>query len=190
MNRKSRKSRKIGKVSLVLGIAVAALSIGVPTALAEGRMAGTQEPDGVAFFKANEMSTLSQQNVSPITNGPGNVPQEIKALQARSEALNRQYGLGDYATTAGSNTYPDASERGLSKLYGSYLYGTGQGTGLSSYKDGAERAVPQPQSPNVTPISSDNELQWPQIGVGILIALILLLGIGLAFRTNRMRPAH
>ena len=66
MNRKSRKSRKIRKISLVLGIAVAALSVGVPTALAEGRMVGTQEPNGVAFFKANEMSTLSQQNVSPI----------------------------------------------------------------------------------------------------------------------------
>ena len=64
MNRKSRKSRKIRKASLVLGIAVAALSIGVPTALAEGRMVGTQEPDGVAFFKANEMSTLSQRERS------------------------------------------------------------------------------------------------------------------------------
>ena len=61
-------------------------------------------------------------------------------------------------------------------MYGSFLYGTGQGTALSSYKDGAERAVPQPQSPNVTPISSDNEFQWPQIGVGILIALVLVLG--------------
>ena len=50
--------------------------------------------------------------------------------------------------------------------------------------------MPQPQSPNVTPISSDNEFQWPQIGVGILIALVLVLGIGLAVRTNRMRPAH
>ena len=44
------------------------------------------------------MATLSQQNVPHL--------EEIKALRARSEALNRQYGLGEYATTAGSTRTP------------------------------------------------------------------------------------
>jgi hypothetical protein len=156
MNRKSRKSRKIRKISLVLGIAVAALSVGVPTALAEGRMVGTQEPNGVAFFKANEMSTLSQQNVSPIQS------QEMKALHARSEALNRQYGLGAYATTAGSSTY----------------------------RESGQRAVPQPTSPGNSPITTGNDFEWPPVGIGLLIGLVLVLGIGLAVRKTHIRPAH
>jgi hypothetical protein len=176
MNRKSRKSRKIRKISLVLGIAVAAFTVGVPTALAEGRMVGTQEPSGVAFFKANEMSTLSQQNVSPISTNVDSSPyqlyakfgttavqsQEMKALQARSEALNRQYGLGAYATTAGSSTYQESGQR----------------------------AVPQPTSPGNSPITTSDDFEWPPVGIGLLIGLVLILGIGLAVRTNRMRPAH
>jgi hypothetical protein len=42
----------------------------------------------------------------------------------------------------------------------------------------------------VTPVTSGNDLEWPQIGIGAVIALVLVLGIGLAVRTSRMRPAH
>ena len=106
MNRKSRKSRKIRKISLVLGIAVAALAVGVPTALAEGRMVGTQEPNGVAFFKANEMSTLSQQNVPSRDSSAQRACEALRCPAASVAARSRSdRGLG---------TYPDASERGLS----------------------------------------------------------------------------
>jgi hypothetical protein len=40
-------------ITLVTGLVVAALAIGVPTALGEGRLAGSPEPDAVASFYAN-----------------------------------------------------------------------------------------------------------------------------------------
>jgi hypothetical protein len=167
MNRKSRKSRKIKKIALVLGLAVAALSVSVPTALAEGRLAGSQQPDGVAYFKANEMATLSQ-SVSPLSTYPD-------ASQRPAAAGTNEPGWYKALVIRGE---------GLSKLYGS------QTGNLGTYRDAGQRAVPQPQSPNVTPTSSDDDIQWPQIGVGLAVALFLVLGIGLAVRTNRMRPAH
>lgn len=170
MNRKSPKSRKIRKISLVLGIAVAALSVGAPTALAEGRMAGSSESDGLAFFKANEISTLTQQGASTLGNyvdagergSTVQGGQELGALKLRSEGMNRIYGLGNYATTAGSSTY----------------------------RESGQRAVPQPTSPGSTPVTTGNDFEWPPVGIALLIGLFLVLGIGVAVRKTHIRPAH
>lgn len=178
MNRKSRKSRKTRKVSLVLGIAVAALSIGVPTALAEGRMAGTQEPGGVAFFRANEVSTLAQQNVSPVSTYLD--PSERGSVVTQDTSQSRD----------AFETMTPAVIESLYKISAAKSGEFANPGNLSTYTEAGQRAVPQPQSPNVTPTSSDNDIQWPQIGIGLVIALVLVLGIGLAVRTNRMRPAH
>ena len=47
-------------ISLIIGIAVVALAA-VPTAFGEGRLAGSPEQDGVAYFYANERATLADQ---------------------------------------------------------------------------------------------------------------------------------
>ena len=47
-------------ISLIIGIAVVAL-VAVPTAFGEGRLAGSPEQDGVAYFYANERATLADQ---------------------------------------------------------------------------------------------------------------------------------
>jgi hypothetical protein len=52
-----RMSRKI---TIVTGLVAAALAIGVPTALGEGGLTGSPEPDGAAFF-ANERATLAAE---------------------------------------------------------------------------------------------------------------------------------
>ena len=39
------------RISLIIGIAVAALTVAVPTAFGEGRLAGSQEPDAVALLQ-------------------------------------------------------------------------------------------------------------------------------------------
>ena len=229
MTRKSRKSRKIRKISLVLGIAVAAMSVGVPTALGEGRIAGSPEPDGVAVFRANEMSTLAQQSVSPVSTyrdagERGAVvsqtePQWMKALNAQSQALNRKYGLGEFSRTSlvspaelrAINLRSEAlnkkyglgeSAQGIGKMSPAAIHslfvlseaqhGLGEfaNNNVSTYRDAGERAVPQPQSPQITPTTSGTEIEWPQVGVGLGIALFLVLGIGLAVRNTHMRPAH
>lgn len=180
MNRKSPKSRKIRKISLVLGIAVAALSVGAPTALAEGRMAGSSESDGLAFFKANEISTLAQQNVSPVSTYLD--PSERGSVVSQDTSQSRD----------AFETMTPALIESLYKISAAKSGEFASPGNLSTYTEAGQRAIPQaqPQSPKVTPTSSDNDNQWPQIGVGILIALVLVLGIGLAVRTNRMRPAH
>ena len=47
-------------ISLIIGIAVVAL-VAVPTAFGEGRLAGSPEPDAVAYSYANERATLADQ---------------------------------------------------------------------------------------------------------------------------------
>ena len=57
-------------ISLIIGIATAALVVGVPTAFGEGRLAGSPEQDSVAFFYANERATLAEQPVSTGVSRP------------------------------------------------------------------------------------------------------------------------
>jgi len=89
------------KISLIIAIAVAALTIGVPTAFGEGRLAGSQEPDAVTSFKANEMAT-SGQSVEPGW---------LKALRIRGEGMQRLYA-GESATVSLSG-YREAGERAV-----------------------------------------------------------------------------
>ena len=91
------------KISLIIGIAVAALTVAVPTAFGEGRLAGSQEPDAVAFFKANEMATIGRQSVEPGW---------LKALRIRGEGMQRLYGGGE-STTGSLSGYREAGERAV-----------------------------------------------------------------------------
>jgi hypothetical protein len=74
-------------ISLIIGIGVTALAVAVPTALGEGRLAGSK--DGVAYFKANELATLVRQPVQ---------------LDRRTDAFDRT------APTSPSSTYRDGPE--------------------------------------------------------------------------------
>jgi hypothetical protein len=154
------------KITLIIGVAVSALAFGVPTALGEGRLAGSLEPtlaqpdpmieDGFAQAVAAKKALSS-----PIVSERIGEPQSLKAERARSEGLNRVYGLGEFAVTNG-------------------------------YVDAHERAVPPTSS--TTPVSvttSGRDVEWPQIGVGFGIGMLLLLGLGLAMRAAHVRPfAH
>lgn len=167
------------RISLIIGIAVAALTVAVPTALAEGRLAGSQEPDGVAFFRANEMATLAgsqepagvaffraneiatlaEQSTAPVSTyrdaheRSGAVvnqsePQWMTALKLRSEGLNKQYGLGEFATSSAQNG-------------------------------------------DVSRISSGRDIEWPKIGIGLGIGIVLILGLILGLKATRNPPlAH
>lgn len=49
-------------ITFVIGIAVAVLAVTVPTALGEGKLAGSVNQDAVAYFHANELATLVGSN--------------------------------------------------------------------------------------------------------------------------------
>ena len=90
------------RIPLIIGIAVAALTVGAPAAFGEGRLAGSQERDAVAFFKANEMATIGQSVE----------PGWLKALRIRGEGLQSLYGRGE-STTASMNGYREAGQRAV-----------------------------------------------------------------------------
>jgi hypothetical protein len=131
-----------------------------------------------------------------VTRSEG-TPAYETALALRSQELNRQHELGTFA-----KPYMDAGERALRV----------QGTETRIIPDAFERAVGSrgtdgfvkgddfvrvdPSNlPTVvveaTPTSTGTEVEWPQIGIGFLIGLLLTIGIALTIRFNRETPlAH
>jgi hypothetical protein len=94
-------------ISFIIGIAVTALAVAVPTALGEGRLAGSNPQDAVTYFKANELSTLVQQPIQ---------------LDRRTDAWDRTAPITQVSTyrdaiqptvaEPGVGQYVDASVRG------------------------------------------------------------------------------
>ena len=68
------------RITLLMAVAAAALAI-VPTALGEGRLAGSPEPDAVAYFYANERATLA-------------APDAVAYFRANERATLAAQGLG------------------------------------------------------------------------------------------------
>jgi hypothetical protein len=172
------------RISLIVGIAVAALTVAVPTALAEGRLAGSIEPGDVVvgtYRDAHERAGAS------VNQGE---PQWLKALAARSEGLNRKYGLGEFAGTSQAQS-PElaalqARSIGLNRMYGLGEFASGNG-----YRDAHERSNPPVGRMPVSLATSSNDIEWPQLGVGLGIGIILVLGFALVIRATHTRPfAH
>jgi hypothetical protein len=130
------------------------------------------------------------------TAGTERTPAYETALALRSQELNRQHELGTFAPQ-----YMDAGERALRV----------NGTATPIVPDAFERAVANkgpdgfvtgddfvridpsdlPTITVQTAPSSGTEVEWPQVGIGFVIALLLALGIALTIRFNRQDPlAH
>jgi hypothetical protein len=187
-------------ISLIIGIAVVALAA-VPTAFGEGRLAGSQ-PDGVAYFYANERATLLSSQPSSPAIVSENTPESpaARAERLRGEGLNKKYGLGEFAPSSVS-TYKDANERvvepqsvraerlrseGLNRMYG-----LGEFAPTVNYKDANER-VDLPTTPVAEPVgTSGADVEWPQIGIGFGIGIVLAIVLGLTLKATRPRTlAH
>jgi hypothetical protein len=65
------------------------------------------------------------------------------------------------------------------------------GTDLSTYRDGPERAV-LPFTPAQTATSdSGRQIEWPQLGIGFGLGILLVAGLWLAMRVTKFSPlAH
>jgi hypothetical protein len=130
----------------------------------------------------------------------GTVKTYEKALELRGEALNRQHGIGGPTRSA----YFDAHER-AARINGepttpsdAFTRAVGNGpSGIESTPvvsgDDHVRIAPA-DLPVVVATSSPSgtELEWPQIGVGFGIGMLLVVGIALTLRlTGTRRPlAH
>jgi hypothetical protein len=142
-------------ISFIIGIAVVAL-VAVPAAFGEGRLAGSQEQSGVAYFYANERATLAQQPVH---------------LDRRSDAFDRTVVVEQSPYIASERLEPSRPD-------------------VSTYLDANER-TPVLSNPTVTPTSSGGGVEWPQVGIGFGIGMLLAIVLGLSLKATRPRTlAH
>jgi hypothetical protein len=62
---------------------------------------------------------------------------------------------------------------------------------VSSYRDAFERAVPPTGPAPVSVTTSGRDVEWPQIGIGFGVGILLAFGLYLAVRLTRARAlAH
>jgi hypothetical protein len=124
-------------------------------------------------------------------------PQWQQALSARSEALNQQHQLGEYSVSS-----IDAREQALTAKYEAQMAST---LAPDSFERAANAAIRDHREivvddrfrldptnvPTVTATSSGREIDFPQVGIGLGIGLLLAIGLYLAVRFTRIRPlAH
>jgi hypothetical protein len=151
----------IRKLSVVTAVAGLALVVAAP-ALGKGQPVTTPGEEATALARSQALEKMAQ------------------AFQARGRELNRQHGLGE---ATGATVYPpDAIERAVA----GQRPGTERAIDDHFRYDPAELVKPAPVSSQ-----SGNEVEWPQIGVGFAVGILLMLGFGLVLRYVRIRPlAH
>jgi hypothetical protein len=187
------------KLSLTTAIAVAALGVGVPTAVAADR-----QPDGVAFFYANERATLVEQPVSgAVAHDSHHVVQP--AVTGSADAVKFFYA-NERATMGLDSQAPFVSPDTLERIEAA---GQPTQSNLLTRSDSAESAIVAERpitrsdsaesamvagsldAPVVSTGNSGTEIEWPQVGIGLGIGILLGLGLWLALRFSRIRPlAH
>lgn len=121
-------------------------------------------------------------------------------VDARSEGLNRLYGLGEYSnaidareralsvpkTSAPQSQGYDARSDGLNRLYGLGKYASPVVADFDRFRiDHSNEPV------TVSATSSGRDIEWPTIGIGFGIGIVLLLGLGMVMKATHTRPfAH
>jgi hypothetical protein len=148
-------------ISLIIGLAAIALTVAVPAAFGEGRLAGSQEHSDFWNYESNAKVADSS---------PGVAPQDLAKLFAGSGR-----GLGtNYAEVVS----PDTVGLLMAK----------NGVVDSSLVDAN---TTNGGSVEVSTVSSGTEIEWTQVGLGLGIGILLVLGLGLATRIAHVRPfAH
>ena len=159
-------------ISLIIGIATAALTVAVPAALGEGRLADSQTPNGVANSYANELA--SNQSNAVVSR-----PDSHELVQSNGSLVSRP----DSHETVQPFTYIDAAERAdrIASV-------PSRDVVLLS---GDDHVTFQPVDTTQPVASSGRDVDWPQVGIGLGIGIALALGLMLALRATRQRPlAH
>jgi hypothetical protein len=140
-----------------LTIAVAIVLVVPVTALAK------QMPDGSAVSSQSSRPLISEKTFGMYHAQVGPSGQELVALMARSEGLNKKYGLGQYAQTP---------------------------TVVSEKTQGLVQPI---QSEPTSVAVSDSDFNWGDAGIGagaIFVGIIVAAGAALAVRHRHTPIAH
>lgn len=158
-----------------LGVQVAQSSLGLTDRSADAIVSQSGEQYSQGLTDRSADAIVSQSGTQSA----------IAALEQRSEALNKQYGLGRYATA------PSAMDRLIAR---EAVFEPKAVPGPDAFERaviartrGTESGVVVDRSVETT----GREVEWPQVGIGLGIALLFGLGVVLAIRYTRVRPlAH
>ncbi len=192
--------------------------IGAALVLAAPALGGVPERfvDGPQWQQALELRSeaLNQQY------GLGDYDPALTALALRSEALNQQHGLGEHAASpvdmliareraletksqvasVDSTSALDAREEAFGAKREAQLVAGGakdvfERTVIAATRETTPVVVDDrfriDPTANPVPVEVTSGREWPQIGFGLGIALLLGIGLLLAMRSTRIRPvAH
>ena len=172
-------------ISLIIGIAVAALAVAVPTALGEGRLAGSEPQNSGRLFQlllekngvVDHSIVGTRQAVVPTdpqagvqyfkANELSTLVQQPIQLDVRTDAWDRT------APTTQASVYRDSIQPSLDV------------SGAGRYVDANQRGD-LPTSPVAEPVSnSGTDFDWSQLGIGLGIGIALAFGLMLMFRATR-----
>jgi hypothetical protein len=195
-------------ISIITATVGAALLLAVP-AYGDNWGADKAQPTAVSpdWFERAAAVAVRKQDISHMLNARERalgvaVNQTPNGFDARSDGLNRLYGLGEYANPIDAReralvvpkTTPqpvqsqgfDARSDGMNRLYGLGEYAAPVVADFDRF-----HIVPSNEPVTVSATSSGREIEWPTIGYGLGIALVLMLGLGLALKATHTRPfAH
>ena len=153
-------------ISFIIGITVLAL-VAIPTALGEGRLAGSSPQDAVTYFRANELATLVQQPIQLDRHTDAwNRTAPVSQLGTYPDAGKRvgvfEHGIGVVVATKQPQWLKAemVRSRGLNKMYG---LGEFLQTSPATYKEASERVV---ESPAVRAERLRSEALDKQYGLG------------------------
>ena len=195
-------------ISIITATVGAALLLAVPAYGDNWAADKAQQPTVVSpdWFERAAAAAVRNQDISTMLNARERalgvaISQTPTVFDARSDGLNRLYGLGEYAnpidarerglvvSKATPQPQPqgfDARSDGMNRLYGLGEYAAPVVADFDRF-----HIVPSNEPVTVSATSSGRDIEWPTIGYGLGIALVLMLGLGLALKATHTRPfAH
>ena len=172
------------RISLIIGIAVTALAFGVPTAFGEGMLAGSPEPDGVAFFYANERATLT---FAPVVHDDGDATEAKIVLQSPPLIVLRDHGDATQAQMA----WQSASIRARESAHRIERGSASVPPVVRDHGDATQAKLVSQSSGSASlgeaDVTSDWGINWSQLGIGFGLGLVLAGGLFLAMRMTKDR---
>ena len=150
------------RISLITAVFVAALAC-VPAAFGDNWGADRQSQTVVGSPDAIERALAADQQ------------RLATMLDAREQAFGTKRDV-----QLGTGVYPDAFERAVTA-----------NERTSGFRGDDRFTIDPTSQPSPVSVTGDGrEIQWPQVGVGFGIALVLLMGLLLALRGRRQPLAH
>jgi hypothetical protein len=186
------------KFSLTVGVAVTALAFCVPTAFGQAQLVGSSQPDAVAYFYANERATVP---FGPVIHDHGDATQaKLQAkLQRQLVDAVQYFYANERATVPFGPVIHDHGDATQAKLqlqvppmevirdHGDATQAKLVQRESSGGSRDQVRLNPNGRSTRTGSAGSSSQIEWPQLGIGFGLGILLVGGLWLAMRMTKGR---